>query len=214
MVFWGKRTEQEAQNASTLEKSDNSELPLQPVGRAPFIAWFLGLVASIGGFMFGYASGEISGFFDMSDYCDRFGQTDASGTCSFSAVRQGTITANLCAGSLIGALIAGKLADLIGRRYSISASSFFCMIGALIEITSTRHWAQFAVGRFVEGIGIGALSVVVPMYQGESAPKSIRGILIASYQLFITLGIWTGAMVSSIVRLQIPKTHILTMSTG
>lgn len=145
--------------------------------------------------MFGYASGQISGYFQMSDFCNRFGVTAADGTCGFPALRQGAITADLCAGALVGALIAGKMADLIGRRLSVSASAFFCMVGTIIEITSTTHWAQWAVGRGIEGMGIGALSVCVPMYQSESAPKSIRGVLVASYQLFITLGIWTGSMV-------------------
>lgn len=193
MPFWSKRTEQEAQNASTLEQSDAGLAVTPP--KAPFIAWFLGLVASIGGFMFGYASGEISGFWKMSDYCARFGVTEADGTCGFPAVRQGTITALLCAGALIGSLIAGKMADLIGRRLSVSVSAFFCMIGALIEITSQYSWAQYAVGRLLEGVGVGSLSVCVPMYQSESAPLALRGVLVASYQLFLTLGIWTGAMV-------------------
>lgn len=47
----------------------------------------------------------------------------------------------------------------------------------------------------MNGFGIGALSVVVPMYQSESSPAIIRGVLVASYQLFITLGIWTAEMV-------------------
>lgn len=126
----------------------------------------------------------------MNNFADRFGQNG-----EFTPVRQGTITANLCAGSLVGALIAGKLADIVGRRLTISGSALFCMIGTIIEISSTHHWAQFAVGRFVGGIGIGSLSVVVPMYQSESCPSAIRGVLVASYQLFITLGIWTGYMV-------------------
>lgn len=195
MGFFSKRTEQEAQHASTFEKG-NAELPVQPVKKAPFLAWFLGLVASIGGFMFGYASGQISGFFAMDDFARRFGQLDSAGDYKFSAVRQGTITSLLCAGSLIGALVAGKMADLIGRRLSVSASAFFCCIGVIIEVSSSTHWAQFAVGRLINGVGIGALSVVVPMYQSESSPKSIRGILVASYQLFITLGIWTASMVN------------------
>jgi SP family sugar:H+ symporter-like MFS transporter len=51
------------------------------------------------------------------------------------------------------------------------------------------------MGRFVAGLGIGALSTVVPMYQSESIPKRIRGVAVSSYQLFITLGIWTAYMV-------------------
>ena len=66
----------------------------------------------------------------------------------------------------------------------------------MIEITSSTYWVQFAMGRFVAGLGIGSLSSVVPMYQSESIPKAIRGATVASYQLFITLGIWTAYMVN------------------
>lgn len=131
----------------------------------------------------------------MPNFAQHFGEQAPDGTYYFSAVRQGTIVANLCAGALVGSLIGGKLADVLGRRLTISATALFCMVGKILEITSTTHWAQFAVGRFVGGVGIGSLSVVVPMYQSECAPKAVRGILISSYQLFITLGIWTGYMV-------------------
>ncbi|KAF4551123.1 Hexose transporter HXT13-like protein [Elsinoe fawcettii] len=163
--------------------------------KVPFIAIFLGLVASIGGFMFGYEGGQISGYFNMKNFAEQFGEQRADGTYYFSAIRQGTMVANLCAGALVGSMLGGKLADTLGRRMTISSSALFCMLGKILEIASTAHWAQFAVGRFVSGIGIGSLSVVVPMYQSECAPKSIRGVLISSYQLFLTLGIWTGYMV-------------------
>jgi SP family sugar:H+ symporter-like MFS transporter len=52
------------------------------------------------------------------------------------------------------------------------------------------------MGRFAAGLGIGALSTVVPMYQSESIPKPIRGATVSSYQLFITLGIWTAYMIN------------------
>lgn len=57
-----------------------------PQGRVPAIAVILGACASIGGFMFGYESGQISGFLAMSDFIERFGEDG-----KFSAVRQGTI---------------------------------------------------------------------------------------------------------------------------
>jgi SP family sugar:H+ symporter-like MFS transporter len=59
---------------------------IAPQGRVPAIAVILGAVASIGGFIFGYESGQISGFLAMSDFLDRFGENG-----EFSAVRQGTI---------------------------------------------------------------------------------------------------------------------------
>ncbi|OTB04536.1 hypothetical protein M426DRAFT_320655 [Hypoxylon sp. CI-4A] len=163
--------------------------------RITFLSIFLGVVASIGGFMFGYVSGQISGFFNMSDFAQRFGELNASGGYEFSAARQGTIVGLLPVGCLLGALIAGQLADIIGRRLAISLSALWSCVGIIIEISSESSWAQFAVGRLVTGISIGALSVTVPMYQSESSPAIIRGILVSTYQLFITLGIWTSYMV-------------------
>ncbi|OHE95079.1 hypothetical protein CORC01_09603 [Colletotrichum orchidophilum] len=160
-----------------------------------FAAAFLGLVASIGGFMFGYVSGQVSGFFLMEDFMQRFGEAQ-NGTYVFSAARQGTIVGLLCIGCLVGAFSAGKLADTLGRRLTISIFAFFSCIGIIIEISSTTKWYQFAIGRLVNGVGIGALSVVVPMYQSESCPAIIRGVIVSTYQLFITLGIWLAEIVN------------------
>ncbi|KAJ9149772.1 General substrate transporter [Pleurostoma richardsiae] len=154
-------------------------------------ACFLGLIASVGGFMFGYVSGQISGYFSMSDYAKRFGHDN-----TFSAARQGAIVGLLSVGCLFGALIIGQVVDRIGRRMTICLSAFWACIGIIIEISSQHAWYQFAIGRFVTGLSIGALSVVVPMYQSESAPVVIRGFLISCYQLFVTLGIWVSNMVN------------------
>src|SRR5687768_7166027 len=165
--------------------------------RITLAACFLGLVASVGGFMFGYVSGQISGFFLMEDYLERFGEVNtATGERYFSAARQGTIVGLLSVGCLFGCLIAGRLADVIGRRSTISASAFFSCVGIIVQISSNRTWAQFAVGRLIDGLGIGALSVAVPMYQSESSPAIIRGVIVSCYQLFVTLGIWTSNMVN------------------
>ena len=132
----------------------------------------------------------------MEDFATRFGDIKPDGSVHFSAARQGTIVGLLCVGALIGSLIAGKIADSLGRRLAISVSALFCCVGTVIEISSSHAWYQFAIGRLVNGVGIGALSVTVPMYQSESSPTIIRGMLVASYQLFITLGIWTAEMVN------------------
>lgn len=127
----------------------------------------------------------------MKDYARRFGDPDGS----FSAVKQGTITGLLSVGCLVGALIAGKLADTLGRRLAISVFALWASVGIVIEISSEYAWYQFALGRLVTGISIGSLSVVVPMYQSESSPAIIRGVLVSTYQLFITLGIWTSYLI-------------------
>ena len=71
----------------------------------------------------------------MTNFAQHFGTQDGPDSYSFSAIRQGTITANLCAGALLGSLIAGRLADILGRRKTVSGSAFFCMIGKVLEIS-------------------------------------------------------------------------------
>jgi len=128
----------------------------------------------------------------MTDFLQRFGEKG-----EFSAARQGTIVGLLCIGTLVGCLASGWICDRLGRKWTISSAAFFYIIGVVIEVSSETQWVQFAMGRFTAGMGIGALSTSVPMYQSESVPKNIRGATVASYQLMITLGIWTAYMVST-----------------
>jgi SP family sugar:H+ symporter-like MFS transporter len=83
---------------------------------------------------------------------------------------------------MFGCLCSAFLADTYGRRLTISGSAFFYIVGVVIEITSKRVRVQFAMGRFAAGLGIGAFSTVVPMYQSESIPKRIRGVTVSLYQ--------------------------------
>ena len=63
------------------------------------------------------------------------------------------------------------------------------MIGVVVQITSEFAWYQLIIGRFISGLGIGGISICVPLYQSESAPTHIRGTIVCLFQLFITLGI-------------------------
>ena len=132
-----KRTEREANEAAQLEKTSsplanpahagNNELSGDDQ-KITFIAVFLGLVASIGGFMFGYTSGQISGYFQMSDYQRRFGEfTDDPAKIGsngvpywFNVTRQGTIVSMLCAGALL-ILTPTLIVYLVFQRAFISA---------------------------------------------------------------------------------------------
>ncbi|ORY08993.1 MFS monosaccharide transporter-like protein [Clohesyomyces aquaticus] len=165
-----------------------------PLPRLTWISFVMGILISMGGFIFGYDIGQISGFLAMKDFLNRFGEHHADGTAYFSNVRSGLIVALLSIGTLIGALIGAPLADWIGRKYSIV---FWCMIfsvGMIVQITSTDLWYQVMLGRFVAGFGVGALSLLVPLYQAETAPRHIRGAMISTYQLMITFGIFLAAV--------------------
>ncbi|KAK4700321.1 hypothetical protein P7C70_g5930, partial [Phenoliferia sp. Uapishka_3] len=146
-----------------------------PVGA---IAILLAIFASVGGFIFGYDTGQISDFQVMDDFKRRFAsctdRSDAS-TCHFSNVRTGLIVAMLSIGCLFGALVGASIADRVGRRRAVSINCAIIVVGSLIQVTSFHSWVQFMIARIITGVGIGALSAVVPLYQAETAPKEIRG---------------------------------------
>ncbi|KAK7047612.1 hypothetical protein VNI00_006380 [Paramarasmius palmivorus] len=167
-----------------------------PIG---WVAIMLAILASMGGFIFGYDTGQISDILLMEDFKLRFAQCTTPGdvsTCNFSDVRSGLIVSLLSIGTLFGALFGAPTADFLGRRYAMAVECVLFIIGVIIQITATTVWQQFAVGRLVSGLAVGALSAAVPMYQAETAPPQIRGTLTATYQLFITFGIFVAYSIS------------------
>lgn len=129
----------------------------------------------------------------MPDFIDRFGEGDGPGPKHFGTVRAGLIVALLSVGTLVGALAGAPLADGLGRRPSISLASLVVAVGFVVQMAAERAWYQVMIGRFVAGLGVGALSLLVPMYKAETAPPWIRGAMVCAYQLFITLGILLAA---------------------
>ena len=150
----------------------------------------MALFVSMGGLLFGYDTGQISGFQEMSNYQHRYGEL-IGGKWGFSDTRAGLIVGLLSIGTLMGALIGAPVADYLGRKWSITFWNVILIVGLIVQIsTPDGHWWQMVVGRWVTGLGVGGCSLLVPMYQGESAPRHIRGAMISCYQLFVTLGIF------------------------
>ncbi|OAA73730.1 siderophore iron transporter mirC [Cordyceps fumosorosea ARSEF 2679] len=174
-------------------RSSKSGLDYSPLPRVTGKSLSMGILISMGGLIFGYDTGQISGFLEMPDFLERFGQVDSSGTPYFSRVRSGLIVSLLSIGTLIGAISAAPIADRFGRRPSISFWSLITSVGFVIQIAASTAWYQVMIGRFVAGLGVGALSLLVPMYQAETAPAWIRGAMVCAYQLFITMGIFLAA---------------------
>ncbi|KAH9235828.1 hypothetical protein K456DRAFT_1748443 [Colletotrichum gloeosporioides 23] len=142
--------------------------------------------AALGGFMFGYDQGVISVTLVMSEFLDRFPEVsdDAAG----SGFKKGLMTAMIPLGAFIGALNMGWLADWISRKRSLIVVVVIFIVGSSIQ-TAAINCDMLIAGRFFGGVGIGMLSMVVPVYISDISPPEIRGTLLVFEELSIVVGI-------------------------
>ena len=89
------------------------------------------------------------------------------------------------AGGCIGALFSGAISDKIGRRYVILWADVLFTLGAFL-MWFAPDIQTLMVGRFIVGLGVGAASVIVPLYLSEISPDEVRGTVIAINLLFVT----------------------------
>ncbi|KAI5951468.1 HXT5 [Candida jiufengensis] len=153
---------------------------------------FLCFMVAFGGFVFGYDTGTISGFVNMTDFINRFGQVNAQGEHYLSEIKIGLIISVFNIGCCIGGLIFSKIADLNGRRIGLMFSMVIYNIGVIVQISAQFAWYQIMIGRFITGLSVGTVAVIAPMFISESSPKVLRGTLVCCFQLCITLGIFIG----------------------
>ena len=129
----------------------------------------------------------------------RYDSADDRETLMLSDIRTGLLVAMLSIGTLVGALIAGPLANnkKLGRKYSICLWCIIFCLGNVFQIAAVYpYWYIMMIGRIISGFAIGGLSVMVPAYQGESAPTHVRGAIVCCYQLFITIGILIAYLIN------------------
>lgn len=125
-------------------------------------------IASLGGVIFGYETGVAAGALER-------GQSSWMSTATLI-------------GAMLGALAAGRIADLVGRRDVIMATAALFTVGAFVSAIAPSELVLL-VGRLVVGLGVGAISVAAPLYIAEIAPVARRGTMICIFQLMVTFGI-------------------------
>jgi len=143
-------------------------------------------VATIGGFMFGYDSGVINGT-----------QEGLEKAFGLSKLGTGFTVGSILIGCAVGAFLAGRLADLIGRRSVMMIAALLFIVSALTAGAAPSA-AIFIAARLLGGLGVGAASVLSPVYISEVTPANIRGRLSSVQQIMIISGL-TGAFVANYV---------------
>lgn len=95
----------------------------------------------------------------------------------------------LQAGAFFGCFLIWPFTARYGRRMSIVLASFIFSLGGILQVVNTHSIGAFYTGRVISGLGVGAATVLVPMYSAEMAPKNMRGQLGSCFQLFFALGV-------------------------
>ena len=149
------------------------------------------LVSALGGFLFGFDSGVISG-------CEKAIQNEYS----LTPFAHGFTVSIALIGTVIGAFGVGRPSDKLGRKITLIILGFLFLISAA-GCAFAPDWLTLVVMRGIGGLAIGGASVVVPLYIVEIAPGPVRGRLVALNQFNIVLGILVSFISNYLVALAI-----------
>lgn len=156
--------------------------------------YFICLVSAMGGLLFGYDWVVIGGakpFYELF-----FGISD-------SPLMQGVAMTTALVGCLIGAMVAGAMADRYGRKPLLIISAVLFTMSA-VATGIFDDFTLFNIARFIGGIGIGIASALSPMYIAEISPANIRGKLVSLNQMTIVLGILGAQIVNWLIAEEVP----------
>src|SRR5580698_2517624 len=145
--------------------------------------YLIAAVAALGGLLFGYDTGVISGALLFIRQ-----------VMFLSPTLEGVVVAIALAGAAVGAAVAGDLSDRAGRRRVILGAGLFFIAGAVVSAVA-QSVAVLVAGRFFVGLAIGVASMLTPLYLAEISPARERGAIVSLNQLCITGGILVSYLV-------------------
>ena len=175
------------------ETFDDNEV----VAKAPshLRVFMITLFVAFGGFLFGYDCIIGGQLLDVEKFRLDFGTPqEPTGELGWSDSLRGAFVSILSAGTFFGALTASQFADRLGRKYGLLLTCVIFSIGIAVQ-TWANKIAGLMVGRCIAGYGVGLVSVMIPLYQGECVPAARRGTMVSCYQLAITVGLLIGQIV-------------------
>lgn len=155
-------------------------MPHKSVDQNTLLITLISIVATIGGFLFGFDSGVINGTVDgLQSAFD----SDSVGT--------GFNVASMLLGCAVGAFFAGRMADRFGRRSLLIVAAVFFTVSAWGSGVAGGSM-EFVLYRILGGLAVGAASVMAPAYIAEIAPADIRGRLATIQQIAIIAGLFSA----------------------
>lgn len=151
-------------------------------------------VATLGSLLFGYDTGVISGALPYMY------MPEGAGGMGITPLQEGAIGGILTLGAAFGALFGGRLSDRYGRRHNLILLALLFIIGALGNALAPNIWVMYPF-RLILGMAVGGSSATVPVFLAETAPKRIRGTVVAADQLMIVFGQLLAFSMNAIINL-------------
>ncbi|KAI5796437.1 general substrate transporter [Geopyxis carbonaria] len=156
----------------------------------------LAVMVSMSAVCIGYDTGFIGGTQALESFKREF-KTDV-GSQHDRDTLSGNIVSTFQAGTFFGSLLTFPLVERYGRKKGMMCSSIVFLIGASIMTASAGRLSMIYVGRAITGLGIGAASLIVPVYIAETSPPSIRGRLVGCFEILSQAGSMLGFWINYI----------------
>ena len=160
---------------------NNTDISQEPGSKLGYII-FVMIFAGIGGILYGYDIGVINGvlLFITRDI-------------PMDDVQIGLIVGAILIPSAIAIIITGKLADWFGRKKMLIVSAIVFLISVWMLVEANTY-QMVLYSRWLQGLAVGVITIVVPLYLAETIPTHLRGRGVGLFQLFLTAGILLGTM--------------------
>ncbi|KAF7352410.1 putative quinate permease [Mycena venus] len=162
------------------------------------------ICAAFGAVLYGYDSAFIGGTIALASFQKEFGITAAN-----KAAISANVVSGYQAGAFFGALLSFPFCERYGRRFALILAAFFFTLGAGLHLApnASRGLAPLYVGRVIAGLGVGAVSLTVPIYIAEISPPAIRGRLVGLYEMLLQIGGLVGFWINYAVNETIPSSR-------